>query len=508
MIPFDISTALRNTLVPTSSIASTTVASTSSAASSLLRTQLNNKAPDFGLPPIFNFVNPPASASRQSSQASQARKRRPSNAKKPSTSSNIDNMISLQQRYNGNIARPPDNFSDILSTKNNSANMIIIPDGSSANSRRQSPHPSVARQSPSLNKSNPTSVNIANDKSKPPANAASPLASPQNLSRKAPPATMQKVAYSPDLIRVAPLATASQFAKSGLQVNSQIQKDLQTLKSRQQTSPAYSTNRGSVNVPPRTSTTNPSPSQSARTTPVKSVNLTSEIVAPLNRTLTQKKSASNFVNLSSGVSPKISKTTHAQGSSSGNPIAQQMPTAKTPGPKAIPTRIITANQGISASLLASRRDAAPKIIKQNVPQNRSNSSIQVTPPRTVMSTASQNSIPQKDAVRLVGKFVPAKQPVVPKRVVVRSSPNASQPTARDAPKYHHIHPTTQSPISITKLTSPGGSDQRGRPTPVISSAVSLHKIAPTSSKVSSQASTSSSGSLPILSQKRTIEVRE
>lgn len=509
MIPFDISAAIRNTLVPTSSIANLSGAATSSqASSSLLRSQLNNKAPEFGLTPMFNFANPPVNPS---TQASQIRKHRLSNTKKPPTPrptpSNIDSMISLQQRYNGNITRPPDNISDLLSTKNNSANLSILPDTTPLVQRRPS-YP-VSRQSPSLNKTNPTNVNIAKERQKITGNTTSA----QNLPMKTPPPApiaSQKAIYS-DLIRGGSSTQPTQFSRPNIQSKSQTQKEIQTLKSRQQPPPTYIQNRvNPVNVQQRTSTTNSSPSQSARTTPVKSIESTSVNITPPNRVVAAKKRDSYIVNSGAGNSNKVFKLNNAPGSSSGNPVSQQVAIAKTLGIKT-PTRIINTNQGLTTPSLTSRTEPAAKVIKPGfVPPNRSNT-IQITTPRSLMSSASQNSIPQKDAnVRFVGKSVPIKQATMPKKVVLRPPSSATQSSSRDVQKYHIVHATnpntTQSPISITKLVSPVGSDIRSRPTPMTSSAVSLHKIQPSGSKLIPSTSTSSPTPRKINPLKRTIEV--
>lgn len=128
-MPFDISGALRNTLVPTSTNAGSTMASTSS--TSMLRTQLNQLNPMYNVnSPMFNF-QPPASSTQNAPPVAQ--KRRASNAKKQQSSSpsiaptnNFQDLMTLQSRYNGNITSRP--IDEIRPRKNSSANLSILPD--------------------------------------------------------------------------------------------------------------------------------------------------------------------------------------------------------------------------------------------------------------------------------------------------------------------------------------------------------------------------------------------
>ena len=463
---------------------------------------------------MINYVNP-VKAVKPLNQPS-VRKRKLSATK--ITSSNIDNIISLQQRYNGNITRP-DVISDILSTKNSSANLSILPD---APNIRRSPFPPIAHSS-STNKSSPTTVNMSKDRLKPPGI----ITSAQNLSRKAPPTTTsQKNIYSSDLITNTPLATNSSLpypGKTNAQVRSQIQaiRELQTMKSHHQTPKAYTTSpvssqTATLNTKKSTNVrTSPSPttSQSARTTPVKSVDYSKATAAPINRTMSTTM-RTKFVNSSAGNSNNIHKINNmASGALSGNPTSHQVEASKKSGPRP-PPRVLTNSQPPSVIQAIARTETQPKIappkVKPNLVNRNKSSGLQISAARTVMSPASQNSIPQKEPnLRSVLKSPTVS---VPKKVVFRGTPSVPQSSQRDSiknQKYRFVQPSSssQSSISITKTNSPVGSDVRARSTPVISSAVSLHKI-PATSRISTQPTTSSLPpvSRPIAAQKRVVEV--
>lgn len=154
MLPFDFTAPFRNTSVPTSTNSITSNIPALSSPSSLLRPQLTANVP-FAPPSmpssLFNFTS--ASSSNNSKVPSispVAQKRRQSTSRKSPSSPNVQNLMSLQQRLNGNISRYVE---ENTTRKNNSANLAILPDNPTTIRKQttQIKRPPSSNTSPSIN---------------------------------------------------------------------------------------------------------------------------------------------------------------------------------------------------------------------------------------------------------------------------------------------------------------------------------------------------------------------
>ena len=116
---YDYTGAFRHVTAPTT----TNLAPTTSTNTTMLRNQLNNNLnPFFGpLSQPFNFTGPVAGSSKAQNPP---RRQVNSNNSRKSPSSNVQQLITLQQRHNGNFTRP----SDSLVAKNSSENVVLLPD--------------------------------------------------------------------------------------------------------------------------------------------------------------------------------------------------------------------------------------------------------------------------------------------------------------------------------------------------------------------------------------------
>lgn len=423
--PFEIAGAFRNNIVPpSSSIASTSNIPTSSGSSSLLRTQLaTNMSAVFG-PQMFPFSNPTSSIVKSPNIGALVQKRRTSTAKKPPVSSNVQNMMSLQQRFNGKLSRLADDNSTL---KNSLANVAILPDGDLP----------VVRKPPQVKKmpSNSSTFVGHNEplKNRP---ASSYLKSTSSLNVLPQQRVAPHAAASPNILsqqRVSPAVTAT----SGALLH-------------QRASP----NVASTSTPPHQRTA-PSP-QSARTliSTVKSVN-------------------------------NINLTKNVPGTSTG-----------VTGTFAQRPSVVKSNN----HLLKTGNNIQQQIIKRQIPSKAGQSIVQVRQPLNL------NPQPAIRPSQIEPKQLPKQQ--------MKVNIGQSTFTPEAVRKIHQMTPKQvsnlvgqkSSPISITKLGSPGTSktDARKQPGQFNPSAITFHKLLP---------STLNSSSLPagttarIVTQKRTLEVR-
>lgn len=542
--PYDLSAAFRNTnIVPTSSNG----LPTSSNASSMIRNQLNMAA----LPPMFNYAGSTSGTIKAPNSTAQVRKRRQSNAKKPTVqSSNMESLLSLQHRYNGSLVRPVD---DILSTKNSSAHLSILPDGGDS---------TVLRSSPSQNKQNSSNGNRTNAHVK------------DNRA--------QKVPFNPSISSNQPRVTTPSPNTSKSQTTSTSAGMVQRIKNvitSAFSSTTTPTTKSSTVVARRPLVLNPattpraiagSPSAMSRSLqPISLAPSGSTVSSAVYRAtpttnLSKTTSSKNFL-LQSGSTTNLLQRTGpsknlsqrvgsssgpVQGTSSSSNLSQRAGSSTSLTPQA--SSLMNLSQRVGSSTNLSQRSSSTANLSQRSSlataqrEHLTSSSARTISVKDVSSinaattikpiqrttlgnnlgsrvmtpqfrssgvpkfSSSQNMIPQKEAVSRAKATPPAETgvlaPLNAKKIVMSSAhltgklPNGS------------LIPATvkQNPISITKLNQPGSSarqEVRTIITPVVPSGITVHKLPPQLAKINSQKPASSQINRIVVPQKRRIEVR-
>lgn len=508
-MPYDISAAFRHTnIVPTTSNG----LPASSNASAMIRNQLNMSA----IQPTFNYnMIPSAGTVKAPGGTSLVRKRRQSTAKKSLQSANMEQMYSLQNRYNGALVRPGD---DILVSKNGSAHLAILPDGD-ASSLRSSP--SQIKNSSNGNRSvvssrmnrvqtAPFNVPTASNQPRktPPTSDTSKVQStnPNSnmlqritnaissaFSGSSTPKTAPAVPRGSPLAmpRVSPLtnSTVTPHRTPSTSSPASMSRSLTSAALPLTSSSVAQRSPSSINLTQRPLTSNlsqrPSPSANLSQRPTPSANLSQRPTSSANpsrptpSTNMSHRSSSFTANTSPRSSTSTTNLSHRSASSLSLNAAQrtsstasqsQSPrgfSAKNVNPINDATTIKPIQRPANNARLQTISKSAVKA--SYTPQNRSNS-IQPVVPRNAMpkAAASQNVIPQKEAAPRVQIVPQIKKPtplnssqLQPQKRLVNPAQIAAKASQKDGTKgqVYKVSPTVPKtnptpsnlPISITKL---------------------------------------------------------